>query len=600
MNGKVSLLSLGLWMGGLSGLVAAQPLEIPFDATDAAPLYHTSAQTSSELSPIAWQETSSNVSTANFSPLTENRGDSRAGLDNAPTPPGSELEQPTGSRVAQAPSSQALAAQAGNPPLERAEPIERSEQTDDFSTEQDFDDLDSASDSANLDDDTAPLSDEATFSALLQSLFDDFSVENAHANLPELDTLDLSTFEVPVELTPEVVRWMEFFSSRGRGIMLDWLARSNRYLPTIQQEFEAAGMPPELAYVAMIESGFVSHSTSGMGAAGMWQFMPRTARAEGLKVERWVDERRDPVKATRAAARHFQSLYNRFDDWYLALAAYNAGAGRVNGALNRYRTNSFWSLARRRALRAETCNYVPRFLAVAIISENPERFGFYNVPYDSSLPYETVQVSESTPLALIAAQLGVPADDVRLLNQELIRGSTPPGTYSIKVPMGSAAIYEAVSSGDASALAKAPTFRQHRVQSGQSLERLARIYGVSVKAIQELNGFRSSRLQIGDLVLIPGDEASPELEQVALRVEAARPASRETGNASASSASQKALARDNSEVAQNQVHRVKPGDTLWSISRRYMVSVPELARYNNLRHPHAPLSVGQRLDIPNR
>lgn len=551
MKGMVSLLSLGLWIGWASSTAFAQPLDIPFSVQSFDP---------------------ASVSGAEANP------DPFAGPSAIAAPKERTLPDPT--------------SELGLP-------------------EDSPDAASSLNDTANASDLDKP--EASAFSELLQSLFDDFSGTPDHTTLPDMDTLDFSGFEVPIQITPEVTRWMEFFTSRGRGIMLDWLARSNRYVPIIGQEFEAAGLPRELAYVAMIESGFVSHSTSGMGAAGMWQFMPRTARSEGLKVERWVDERRDPIKATRAAARHFEALYNRFDDWYLALAAYNAGGGRISGALDRHRTNNFWTLARRRAVRPETCNYVPRFLAAAIIAENPERFGFYDVPYDQSLQYEVIQVQESTPLALLAAQAGVDAETMRLLNQELIRGSTPPGTYSVKVPPGTRQIYEAQARSEAGQSPRTPTWRQHRVVSGQSLEKLARLYGVSLKAIQELNGFRSTRLQVGDLVLIPGDEAASDLEAVALSTSnpsspgpALSSANGEVASSTAAAStraqqSARGAEKKNSRSASSgQTHRVQPGDTLWSISRKYMVSVEELSTFNNLRHPRKALAVGQRLDIPTR
>lgn len=448
-------------------------------------------------------------------------------------------------------------------------------------------------------------SDEDSFSDLLQHLFDDFSETGTHLNLPPEDELDLSAFELPVEMTPEVKRWLEFFSTRGRTFFTGWLARSNRYLPEIEPEFEAAGLPRELMYVAMIESGFANTSTSPMGAAGMWQFMARTARSEGLKVERWVDERRDPVKATRAAVRHFEALYNRFDDWYLVLAAYNAGAARVANALDRYNTDNFWTLARRHALRPETCNYVPRLLAAAIISENPERFGFYDVPYLDTLVAEQVTLTESTPLAVLAIAMGVDTEELTRLNPELVRNQTPPGTYQLNVPMGAARLFEARAA--VALKAEGLIYRQHRVQKGETLDKIARYYGVTAKALREMNGLRSDRLGLNDQLTVPMPDSAVDLEtllasahQTELRSEDERI---EAGAARALATSEGAgtatSAQASNRLSKVHSHKVQSGETLWSIAKRYTVSVQELRSINGLNQRQV-LAVGRRLDIPQR
>lgn len=483
------------------------------------------------------------------------------------------------------------------------------------------------------------LDDPSGFSDLLPFLFDGFDAQNGLNSLPELNQLDLTVFELPMNVGPEVQRWLEFFTGRGRRTYTAWLARSARYLPLIQEELEAAGLPRELAFVAMIESGFVHHTSSPMGAAGMWQFMPRTARAEGLTVQSWVDERRDPVKATRAAARHFETLYRRFGDWHLALAAYNAGAGRVSGALNRYNTQDYWTLVRRRALSPETCNYVPRLLAAALIAEYPEWFGFYEVPYLDPLQYQTITVRGTISLPVVAAQLGVDAELLTTLNPELVRRQTPPGSYELRLPpqapteLLQLALEQPEQAG----------FRQHRVARGQTLQQLARRYGTSVKELKRVNGLRSDRLRLGELLTIPQPSLEQSLESALARAsyptqeeikqgmaslqalavpetssavasspdtlaESTSAEPERTSAEAAPSAVQRALASFNAEqtssspeanARETRLHRVKRGETLSRIARRYEVSVQELKALNKLRDAHA-LALGQTLHIPVR
>lgn len=471
------------------------------------------------------------------------------------------------------------------------------------------------------------------FSDLLPFLFDGFDAQNGQNSLPELNQLDLTVFELPMHTGPEVQRWLEFFTGRGRRTYTAWLARSARYLPLIQEELQAAGLPRELAFVAMIESGFVHHTSSPMGAAGMWQFMPRTARAEGLTVQSWVDERRDPVKATRAAARHFEMLYRRFGDWHLALAAYNAGAGRVSGAIDRYNTHDYWSLVRRRALSPETCNYVPRLLAAALIAEYPEWFGFYEVPYLDPLQFQTVTVRGTVSLPFMAAQLGVDVELLTTLNPELVRRQTPPGAYELRLPLQAPVeMLQLALQTPAS-----PEFRQHRVVRGQTLQQLARRYGTSVKELKRLNGLRSDRVQQGDLLTIPQLnqplERTPETSQETALARASYPTQEEVslgmasmrssetsaelppepvaselegekstaaaGRALASFRPQTDSAQRDAGARENRLHRVKRGETLSQIARRYEVTIKELKALNNLRDAHA-LALGQTLYIPTR
>jgi membrane-bound lytic murein transglycosylase D len=422
-----------------------------------------------------------------------------------------------------------------------------------------------------------------------------------HSDDLALEEVDLTVFELPVEINTEVGQWLEFFLTRGRGFYTDWLARSSRYLPMIEEVLAQEGLPRELAYLPMIESGFSPRATSSMQAAGIWQLMPATGKSLGLRVDGWTDERRDPELATRAAAQYLKEMHERFEDWYLAMAAYNAGPAKVGRALERTGARSYWSLCRTGQLRPETTSYVPKLLAAAIIARNPERFGFSDVAYDDAIVTETVAVNGSTDLELLSRRLNVDRQQLSALNPALRRGRTPPGRYEVHLPAGYAAVYE-VAFADVRPDARL-VYRQHTVRSGQNLSGIAREYGVSVAELRQMNNLKDDRLAAGQALLVPQREAllEPEIEgrgeveltQVALQEGTDLPQAREAVAARAPQPS------SSPTRATRAVHEVRPGDSMWSIARQYTVSVQDLVRYNAL-NPQAPLQVGQRIDIPAR
>jgi Transglycosylase SLT domain len=237
-------------------------------------------------------------------------------------------------------------------------------------------------------------------------------------------------------LNDSVENHLEYFTLNGRVTFQRWLDRSARYLPLMRDIFREKNLPEELAYLAMIESGFDPYAVSRAQAVGPWQFMPATGRYYGLRINRWVDERKDPVKSTRAAAQHLTDLYDLFDSWPLALAAYNAGAPKVQRALLRAPSGEFRDLNLSRYLRKETKQYVPRYMAAAIIARDPEAYGF-SVANDGPFTYDEVTVDNSTDLRLIGRWLGCTQKEIRGLNPELQQGATPPGSpYVLRLPKG--------------------------------------------------------------------------------------------------------------------------------------------------------------------
>jgi len=242
-------------------------------------------------------------------------------------------------------------------------------------------------------------------------------------------------FDLPIQMNKQVRAYLVYFSTERKEVIRRYLSRSTRYLPLIKGVFQEYGLPEDLAYLAMIESGFSPNAYSHAHACGMWQFIRGTGARYGLAMDSYVDERRDPEKSTRAAAKYLLDLYKQFGSWYLAAASYNCGEGRVQKELNKSNHKNFWELSANQCLPNETKNYVPQMIAATIIAKNPEKFGFKGVPYLPALAVDQVQVNEPTSLKAAAVAVNVPPEEVQALNPELLRGITPPdGKYTLNLP----------------------------------------------------------------------------------------------------------------------------------------------------------------------
>jgi membrane-bound lytic murein transglycosylase D len=332
-------------------------------------------------------------------------------------------------------------------------------------------------------------------------VFDDPIFEDPRAEVVVRLTPGIPVPSYPIVLNPTVEALIDYFTARERERFGLWIARSGRYLSMIQRIFRERGLPTELAYTAMIESGFSPRAVSRVGAKGLWQFMEATARRYGLVVNRWVDERLDPVKSTVAAARYLGDLYGMFGHWFLAQAAYNAGEARVDRAMKRAKTSDFWALTQTRHLPNETKRFVPQILAATVITQAPTRYGF-DVTMETPLAYDEVAVKRVLDFETIAALAKVPVEAVRELNPALRGGVTPPfASYVLRLPAGAGARFEAEL--QAATPAKLVVWGLHRIARNQSLAEIARLYRTTPQRLADVNQLRGGRLRGVTELLVP-------------------------------------------------------------------------------------------------
>lgn len=306
----------------------------------------------------------------------------------------------------------------------------------------------------------------------------------------------------PSLLNEEVGKFIDLFQTRADGFFLRALGRSNAYTDMMKKIFREKNLPEELVYLALIESGYNPKAFSRAKASGIWQFIAKTGKRFGLKVNKWVDERRDPEKSTYAAAAYLKNLYGIFNSWDLAAASYNAGEGKVLMAMRKAKSQDFWEISQYRYLKKETKEYVPMFLAAMTIAQDPQKYGFQNVEYHPPLLYEKVVVPPSTSLARIAKAAETDLFAIQILNPALMRGQTPPDSskFEIKLPLGKKEVF-AKNFKTQSLLAKA---KKHRVRNGETLSRIAKKYRLSLEALCAQNGLSpQSSIKPGFVLLLP-------------------------------------------------------------------------------------------------
>ena len=425
------------------------------------------------------------------------------------------------------------------------------------------------------------------------------------ASLPELAGISeqelRAKYDIPIELNDAVVAYIRFFQTDVRAHFERYLSRSTKFMPMMRQILEKEGLPLDLVYLSMIESGFNAYAFSWAKASGLWQFIVGTSRRYGLVSDFWVDERRDPEKATLAAAKYLKDLQKRFKgDWFLAWAGYNAGEGKIDRAIRNENTRDFWRMRQKgRTLRAETKHYVPKLIAAALLAKHPARFGF-DVRYEQPWQVEEVFVAQATDLKVIAQAAGVPFETVRGLNPALRRSCTPPTGWHVKLPKGTAVAF-------AEAIAKVPSEKrlsgvaEHKVEKGESLSKIARAYGVQEKAILKASGLKSARhVGVGRVLLVPLGQSRGGLVNGASLEEKSVRGRRAQGRATAVLPKQREAAQVIAKAPRGRpgIYHVRSGDTLWSLAQKYGTTVERLKAMNGLHGRKArALSLGQALAV---
>ena len=313
------------------------------------------------------------------------------------------------------------------------------------------------------------------------------------------------TYDVPVVINDKVEVYIKYFQTRGRKYFEKWLARSEQYLPMVKEILRQHDLPEDLAYLALIESGFNPYAKSRAKAVGMWQFMKWTGKKYGLKVDMWVDERRDPEKATWAAARYLKGLYDIFNSWHLAAASYNAGEGRILRAVKKHNTDDFWIIAKhKRTLKRETRDYIPKYIAALLIAKEPEKYGFADIKYLPHVAYAKAPIPGATDIKIIVEACECSAEEIKELNPELLRWFTPPNVdqYEIKIPA------EKIGNFHANFATIPPqerlNFLVHKIRKGETLSLIAKRYNTSTESILYLNKLRSARyIKAGAEIIVP-------------------------------------------------------------------------------------------------
>lgn len=402
---------------------------------------------------------------------------------------------------------------------------------------------------------------------------------------PKLDFVaTLRMPDIPVKWTPRILQYLDFYKNdpRGRTVVAIWYRKSGRYEPMLRSVLRRHGLPEDLMWVAVVESGLRPTAYSPVGAAGLWQFMPESGRLYGLVVDRWVDERLDPVRSTHAAAMYLQDLHKRFGTWELALASYNMGFGGMLSSIRKYNTNDFWELSRYEAgIPWETMLYVPKILALAVVAKNPEVFGLTNLTRDPPAEFDEVDVVPGVSLDAVAKAAEVDVSDIEQLNPQLLASRVPPrapsraaaGLWTIRVPKGHAA---KVDENLVKTRAREPELVPYAVRHGESLGDIAKAFGLTTAELVRHNALRSDEVpRPGSMLMVPpkrtAAKSAEEKPIVVVPVDLRPPAGHS-----------------------RTFYQPVAGDTLEGVASALAVSADDLRRWNGL-DPRARLHAGMSL-----
>lgn len=379
------------------------------------------------------------------------------------------------------------------------------------------------------------------------------------------------SYDFPIVINKQVKVYLNIFQNRQKKTFKRWLERSAKYLPMIRNELQEAGLPEDLAYLAMIESGFTQRAYSRASAVGLWQFMKGTGKEYNLKIDRYVDERRHAEKSTKAAVAFLADLYADFGDWHLAVASYNAGAGKIRKGLRKYKCDNFWSLAQHKYLKLETKRYVPKLIAAILIAKNPAKYGFTNLKYKAPLNYETLAVGPGLSLDAVALLCKTSSKTIKRLNQELKTGRTPlnKSHYNIQIPRGT----KKLASTNLSRLNSfvSTGYKTHIIRKGDSLAKICKRYNINKTTLLKINNLRSRKLIAGTRLRIPYSTIRYRLLDKG----------------------------KNGKIATAEdliLHTIKPGETISKIAASYRIPPSLIVTWNGLKSVHK-IRAGQQLAL---
>ncbi|MBC7741597.1 MAG: transglycosylase SLT domain-containing protein [Bdellovibrionaceae bacterium] len=377
---------------------------------------------------------------------------------------------------------------------------------------------------------------------------------------------------IPTELNANVDKWINYFQGRGRPHMERYLLRSTRYEALMKKVLRDNKLPEDLFYIALIESGFSSQAFSHASAVGYWQFIRGTGKRYNLKIDQLIDERRDPVLSTQAAAEYFKDLYAKFNSWYLAMASYNVGEGRVDRAVRKYKTHDFWQLTKnKRALPRETDDYIPKYIAAKLIAKNPDKYGFEGLDYLPPIEFDHITVNNPINLRLMAEKMNINYEDFKALNpkykgeiapldsENILGLRIPPGSYEVAMNAAKESISDKVEF-----VADQDEIQPYKIRRGDTFANVARRYKTTVAYLRDINDFpRKKKLRVGQSIFVPDrtplKEKRPELV--------------------------------------GKFYIVQPGDSLASIAVKYKVSISDLTKANNLSRK-SKIKSGVKLVLP--
>lgn len=376
------------------------------------------------------------------------------------------------------------------------------------------------------------------------------------------------TYDIPIVMNERVKNSIVYFQTVAKEAFTKYLQRSKKYTPMMKEILREYGLPEDLIYLSLVESGYNPHAYSWARAMGLWQFISSTGRLYNLHRSWWIDERKDPIKSTKAAARFLRDLYEQFGSWELAMAAYNGGPGRVNRTIKKQKTIDFWKMK----LRRQTMDYVPLIMAATIIAKNPEKYGFYDIDYEPTVEWDEVKIDKCLELKVIANEIDCPLNKLQELNPELLRRYTPPNTkgYMLKVPKGKKEQF--LAAYDDLPSPKETSWVKHKISRGETVSTIASRYGVSQYAIFEANNLsRRSKIYAGRTLIVPV------------------PLDREYNQH---------IEKPSDRSANNSIYAVQSGDTMWDIARAFGTTVTALRRANSIVRG-SRIYVGQKLRIPS-